>query len=111
MPTDKELKSIKKKRSTTLKKLDKMYEKNNKINDQLELERKKWMECMEKISDKELRVTKKEWKALEKPCKKLMKNMTKKHKESAKILEKTKILEKEVGDIETKYNISMSASY
>jgi chromosome segregation ATPase len=109
--TPKQLTAAKKRRSTTLKKLDKIYKKSLSLSDNLEKIRLNWVECVEKVYPLELRVTKKEYKKAEAPCNKMQKQMRKIEKEKQKLSDKANTLEESVGQIEAMYNIPMNEPY
>jgi len=108
--TKKQYNAAKKRRSTTLKKLDILYEKAKVLSDEQEEFRIKWLECKEQISPSKY-TTKKELKKKESECNKILKKMHKCEKDRIKISKKTNILDKKVGEIEDKYHIKMNESY
>jgi chromosome segregation ATPase len=109
MFTTKQLNAVKKRRSTTLKKLDKLYEQAKDLEKKEESAREKWVECTSKISNMEWDAAK--YKKLEAPCRKIMRSMNKLKKDTKKVYDRASKWETKVGELESKYGISANASY
>jgi chromosome segregation ATPase len=110
--TSKQLTAAKRKRSTTLKKLDKNYKEIRELSDKLESLRINWVNCMDKnVNPFELKVSKKELNKLETPCKKIRNEMNKITKKQKKLNVKSEELETIAGNIEIEFNIPANASY
>jgi predicted nucleic acid-binding Zn-ribbon protein len=108
--TAKQIAAAKKRRSTTLKKYDKINKQIETLEDQSNELQKKMKKCYDSLPS-ELSVTKKEWKKLEAPCKKIGKQMHKVEKDAKKLLEKSVKLEEKVGEIEHTYGIHENEPY
>ena len=109
--TVKQITAAKKRRSSTLKKLDKLYKKSNGLRDEKEKCDKQWSECLGKINHLELTVTKKKWNQMQKPCNVIYKNNKKLEKQISQLAKKSDALERIAGDIEEMYGIPENASY
>jgi hypothetical protein len=107
--TKKQLVAAKKRRGTTLRKLDKLYKESEKLEDYKDKIRVKWNICIMKI--KKLNVTKKEFVKMEKPCKTMQKEMKKIDTKVKNLSKKIEGLEKKADDIEEKFGIPADKSY
>jgi thioredoxin-like negative regulator of GroEL len=108
--TKKQYKAALKKRNNTVRKLDKIYKTAYKISDEEEEMRIEYIDCLSKVNDVNPK-TKKERTNLEKPCKKLQKEMNKLHTKYRKMIKQADILYKKAGDIEEKFGIPGDKSY
>lgn len=109
--TSKQITAAKKRRSSTLKKLDKLSKKIDALDNEAEKERQEWRECIHKIYDLELSVTKKEWAKMKKPCEQKRKKFTRMEKTVSQLNNKAIVLEEIAGDIEEMYGIPEKAPY
>ena len=106
--TAKQLDSAKKRRSTTIKKLNDIADESRDLSHKMEKLRIEWFDCMDKI---DVKSTKAELKKAEKPCKKIEKEIDKLKRKKNVLFEKGLKLEDKIIDIEEKYDISEDASF
>ena len=109
--TAKQITAAKRRRSSTLKKLDKLSKKIIALDNDAEKERQEWKECISKIGHLELSVTKKQWAKMKKPCEQKRKKFTKMEKTVSQLNAKAVKLENIAGDIEDMYGIPEKAPY
>ena len=110
--TAKQISSAMKKRSTTLKNLDKIYRETRDLGERIETIRINWIDCMDtNVHPFELQLPKKELKKKEAPCKKMRSDMEKLSKKQKKLYDKAEGLERIAGDIEVEFGIPANASY
>ena len=107
----KQITAAKKRRSSTLKKLDKLSKKIDALDNDAEKERQEWIKCFDKIKGLELSVTKKQWTKMKKPCEQQRKKFIKMEKTVSQLNKKAIALEDIAGDIEDTYGIPENASY
>jgi hypothetical protein len=109
--TTKQYNAAKKRRSTTMKKLDKIYASADKFIEEAEEFRRKWMACTEKIYDTPTKHTRKVVKKKESDCNKLLKQLKQKEKKKDELYKKAEELEEIVDEIHVKYHIAENEPY